>query len=607
MSLPTPADIMDALSEAKQPEAHSYASVFSSRKQARDDGWALLDAIFGLHERLANTDEPFGPMFTMGSRRSFLPQDLSDQQLEWLSELEQEVQDPEFCARLADMLWLCRKDGKAAGRAVRYYLDAGLAVEDLDHWPTSVERYTRSYRLATQLGRKSELRDQVLNFLLERLRVHRGDDPRWFSLKIMLLLYEARHGDHDELLVFAQTAVARAEGEGDFRRQRDYLNFIIKLHHRKKDTDAEEEARVNVARSFKAEAEVAEINGTGVNSHHFWEDAVKAYRERASLKDQVPALQKRLAAAGRAMLDSMKEHSHSTDISELVKHLQAQFSGQSADVALCRLVMFGLNAPDSMREEVEKSRGEFIASMFQTRIFDYEGRTVAVAPGGLSPDDPGYEERVKADIQRNMSTHRGFAAQAQIGVAMRIITSEHIFDSAFLGEKLADSKFIPEGRLEHYAKGLSYGFEWQLDHSTLFLVPQFEAGLRNIATQIGLIPRNVQPSGVEEAWGLDRLLSEADMVTTLGSSLVFELRSLLIEDYGPKFRHNVAHGLVPPAALQGTDAMYAWWLFLKLCVMPTSYFKEYAAQQITDAPQDEAEEKPSQDETAQCTASRHCK
>ncbi|CAM3308481.1 DUF4209 domain-containing protein [Paracoccus nototheniae] len=592
MSLPTPTDIMDALNKAKEPEAHSYASVFSSRKTAPDDGWALLDAIFGLHERLDNADEPFGPMFTMGSRRSFLPQDLSDEQLDWLSELEQEVQDPEFCARLADMLWLCKKDGKAARRAVRYYLDAGLAVENLDHWPTSVDRYTRSYRLATQLGRKSELRDQVLSFLLDRLRVHRGDDPRWFSLRIMLLLYEARHGAHDELLVFAQTAVARAEREGDFRRQRDYLNFIVKLHHREKDTDAEEEARVDVAQSFKAEAEAVETEGTGINSHHFWEEAVKAYRERASLKDQVPTLQKRLAAAGRAVIESMKEHSHSTDISELVKHLQAQFTEQSADVALCRFVMFGLNQPDTMKEEVEKSRHEFIASMFHTRIFDYEGRTVAVAPGGLSPDDPGYEERVKADVQRNMGLQRGFAAQAQIAVALRIITSEHIIDAAFLGEKLADSKFIPEGRLEHYAQGLSYGFEWKFDHSTLFLIPQFEAGLRNIATQLGLIPRNVQPSGVEEAWTLDRLLSEADMVATLGPALIFELRSLLIEQFGPKFRHNVSHGLVPPAALQGTDAMYAWWLFLRLCVVPTNHFQKFAVQHINDASQEEAKEEP---------------
>lgn len=592
MSLPTPPDIMDALSEAKEPEAHSYASVFSGRKKAPDDGWALLAAIFDLHERLDTAGEPFGPMCTMGDRRSFLPQDLSEQQLEWLFELEQEVQDPEFCARLADILWLCKKDGKAARRAVMYYLDAGMAVEELDHWPTSVGRYTRSYRLATQLGRKSELRDQVLNFLLDRLRVHRGDDPRWFTLRIMLLLYEARHGAHDELLVFAQTAVARAEREGDFGRQRDYLNFIVKLHHREKDTNAEEEARVNIAQSYKAEAEAVETEGTGINSHHFWEEAVKAYRERASLKDQVPTLQKRLAAAGRAVIESMEEHSHSTDISELIKHLQAQFSDQSTDVALCRFVMFGLNQPDAMKEEVEKSRHKFIASMFHTRIFDYEGRTVAVAPGGLSPDDPGYEERVKADVQRNMRLQRGFAAQAQIAVALKIITSEHIIDAAFLSEKLADSKFIPEGRLEHYSQGLSYGFEWKFDHSTLFLIPQFEAGLRNIATQLGLIPRNVQPSGVEEAWTLDRLLSEADMVATIGPALIFELRSLLIEQYGPKFRHNVSHGLVPPAALQGTDAMYAWWLFLRLCVVPTNHFQKFAAQHINDAPQDEAKEEP---------------
>lgn len=74
------------------------------------------------------------------------------------------------------------------------------------------------------------------------------------------------------------------------------------------------------------------------------------------------------------------------------------------------------------------------------------------------------------------------------------------------------------------------------------------------------------------------MLSEDAIVSKLGNALTFALRSLLIEQFGPKFRHNLSHGLIPPSALNGEDALYAWWLFLRLCVWPTSGFHAFLAE-----------------------------
>lgn len=190
-----------------------------------------------------------------------------------------------------------------------------------------------------------------------------------------------------------------------------------------------------------------------MKSHHHWEAAVKAYREMASLKDQVPELQARLAAAGREVLKSMRELSHSTDISDLVKHIQEKFAGEAADAALYKLFMLPLSDPDDLRTQVE-SEGGGISGMFDSRFFDYEGRTVAVAPGAFSPDDARYEERIMADLQRRAAIYRGFSAQAQVANALRIVSMEHKFDAEFLGSRLADSVFIPKDVLSITAKDL---------------------------------------------------------------------------------------------------------------------------------------------------------
>ncbi len=572
---PSISAITAALAAAKNKSARSYSTEFWKNKKEGDDGWVLLWKIFDMTERLNDLGQP-----SSNGSRLFLPKDLTDDQIDWLRSLEKEVDDPEFCARLADIQWLRVKDRKAATRAVRYYMGAGLALEDLDNWAESIDRYSRAYRLATQLGRKGNLRSDVLDFLLARLRVVKGDDPRWWSLKIMYLLYEARHGEHTEMIEYASRAAKIAEHGSDFGRQRDYLELIAKLHHRERSLDVTEEVRVEIALSFRKEAEAA---GSGANSHHHWEAAVKAFRERPSLKDQVQEMQSQLATAGREMLELMQGHSHSIDTSGIVNLIKAEFQGEPSDVVLYKLVSFALLDPDELRREAEEAKAEeakhgFISSILESKFFDYEGRTVAVAPAALTPDDVGYEERIKSDVQRNASLRRSFAVSVKISNALRVVTSEHTIDAQFLTEHIADSAFIPEGRLEHYVEGLAYGFNRQFTPAALFLVPQFEAGLRNIAGQLGITPRNLQASGVEDAWGLERLLSEEAIKEQLGKPLTFELRSLLIEEFGPKFRHNLSHGLIPPIVLgNSTDAMYAWWLFLRLCVIPTAGYRAYIA------------------------------
>jgi hypothetical protein len=574
-------EISAAIAEAEAQEAGSYAAVFSAKSSHLDDGWALLASIFSLHERLSDTDQPFRPMRTMSDgRRSFLPKDLADDQLIWLRELEAEINDPEFCARLSDIIWLCARDGKLAARAVSYYLQAAFALEDLEHWTVSVDRYTRAYRLATQLGRKSPLRAKVLDFLKSRLRTVKGDDPRWWSLKLMTLLYEAREDDHAELIGYAETAAHKAAAASEFRRQRDYLEFIAKLHHRYQNADAEEDVRVAIARSYKKEAEAADATGGGMKAHHHWECAVRAYRERPSLRGEVQELKSRLAAAGRDMLETMQSHSHSTDISDIIAAIRKEFCGLDTDAALYKFVSFGLTKNADIKAKAEESKGTFLASMFNSRVLDYEGRTVANVPGALSSDDPGYEERIKFDIQSSMTIRRDFAVQAQIICAFRILTDEHSFDAEYLSSIVKDSSFIPDGRLEHFCEGLTLGFNQNFSHAAHILVPQFEAGLREIASKLGLSGRNLSSSGVEDAWGLDRLLTEQTVVSHLGDDLVFELKSLLIEEFGPKFRHNLCHGLIPLQALNGADSIYAWWLFLRLCVFPTPGYHAFLREGI---------------------------
>lgn len=75
-------------------------------------------------------------------------------------------------------------------------------------------------------------------------------------------------------------------------------------------------------------------------------------------------------------------------------------------------------------------------------------------------------------------------------------------------------------------------------------------------------------TGVETEKGLGALLVVDAALEILGPGLQLELRSLLVEQEGPNLRNELAHGLVTDAAAWSANAVYAWWLIMRIAVVP---------------------------------------
>jgi hypothetical protein len=132
--------------------------------------------------------------------------------------------------------------------------------------------------------------------------------------------------------------------------------------------------------------------------------------------------------------------------------------------------------------------------------------------------------------------------------------------------------------LSIYVRAIRLGFEWDFSTSLHLLIPQIENSLRFLLVQAGLIVTTVDAIGIEETWPLGRILNEARLVEILGEGLVYELRSLLLGQPGLNIRNLVAHGLMNDRMLNNQNALYLWWLILRLIVYPTSNFRRFADQ-----------------------------
>lgn len=66
----------------------------------------MLEQIFNIHLRHENLSEPFGPMVVMDGRRSMIPGDLDDTQVELLRKVLVGSTTPAVRARIGDVLWV---------------------------------------------------------------------------------------------------------------------------------------------------------------------------------------------------------------------------------------------------------------------------------------------------------------------------------------------------------------------------------------------------------------------------------------------------------------------------------------------------------------------
>jgi hypothetical protein len=168
---------------AEKPEAFYMARPLEKRAadetlaEAVRDGWKFIASILLMHFRPKNAREPFGPMFSLSDgRRSITPDDLTPDHLALLSAVIVSSRDCEIHARIADVIWLKTKDPAFARKGVRAYLASAERLEDPNSWPPCTQRFERAARLARMLGSCDPALVNVLDTVLKKIRIYRGQE-----------------------------------------------------------------------------------------------------------------------------------------------------------------------------------------------------------------------------------------------------------------------------------------------------------------------------------------------------------------------------------------------------------------------------------------------
>ncbi|GBE56086.1 hypothetical protein BMS3Bbin16_00284 [archaeon BMS3Bbin16] len=532
----------------------------------------LLGGIASLILNPDNQSEPFGPLAVFPTSRSAIIDDFTDEHLTILNEILPNIDDPELKSRIADVLWIVKRDHEAAEIAINAYLESADVLEDPEKWTHSAKRIERSLRLAAQLGKNAGHVDTVILHIESVLDKYDGEDPLYFSHRLMDFLIEFQRGDNKKYASLSEKIAIKSESDGNWSRVRAYWETKAKWHALESKPDAERAAKIRAAETYVKEAGVAikrEKPSFMLASAHL-QFAIEAYRRIGEEKEKIKEIHKLLLEHQEKSVKELKEVSTEINLEDTAKAAVERVKGKSLFDALFALATL-VSSPKVtlLQDDVENLAKDYpVRHLFPTSIVNDSGRITGKMPNMLSNDPKEAEKAKRAQMFEQARFHHELNTQGIIEPARRQINLDHNIRTRDFFRIVTNNPFVPPGRELIFAKGLQAGMEGDFIVAAHLLIPQLENSVRYVLSQHGVITSGVDSDGIQDERSLNTTLYHLKAQDIFGEDVLFDLQGLLVERFGYNLRNLLAHGLLAQNSFYILQIRYLWWLTLHLCCLP---------------------------------------
>jgi hypothetical protein len=430
---------------------------------------------------------------------------------------------------VGDVLWICRKDFKAAQIAVASFLEAADFHKTADLWPPHVERLDRAAIISARRGFEEE-RDLVIQTV----------SGEWN---------------------FAGAHWATAES----------------WHRRNNDDAATQRSMIEAAECLVARAQAAasDIPPQNGSASHWMGRAVEALRRAKAEPKRIKVVHRRLLEFQKASLNELKPFDFDPDsIPGLKENREKVQRAATIDIrgfdfekAVLRFAHIGhpTNVVELIESEKANSEGTIWDKVVGANQLDRDGKIADVMPalgvGDENTDQLAFREKL---VQSASLTHWPVAVEWGIEPARRAISYEHPIRTRDLAFLVTNNPFIRAAHEGIYLQGIQAEFigDWLL--AMHLLIPQLEESARYVLQQHGVVTSNLK-QGVQMEKDINELLWDRTAEEIFGEDYLFDLRGIMIERLGCNMRNEMAHGLMCEAALYRAEAVYLWWLVIRLC------------------------------------------
>ena len=594
------------LSDISREGYSSMWQALSSARQALEEGrqahskvlWLLADAC-SMKLIPRSTNDPFKPFFVSEKQLSAIPDSFSEDEILFISNIVCNIDNIWLKARLADLIWL--KNRALGIQFALTAIDAYRSIPlDAKTWICGGrECWERAITLTRML--KGGAGDRINEMATHILAVFdaTGQIDGFLALWLANLLNEnGLAGKSSCAIAKHLESLAQAfDTEGDLRRARLYFEAAATWFKVSKDEAKRAQMIVCVAESWVKEAvsKISSDKSSHLVAASFYENAIQIYRtiqrsERVihRVDERIIELHGCLKESGEKSLDEMSVIStEGIDINQIIDNARNSVRGKTSLEALKAFanLYHGPKVHELRESAIKQLQNHPLQSLFPVTVMSRDGRVIAKRPGINSIENITDEDEVVilSQMIRNYGFLVSIVAQGDIWPALEVLLQEHRLHEIDFVELSKQSPIVPRGREQFFGKALFAGYDGDFVSAIHLLVPQIEHMVRYHLKAAGVKTTNLDLNGIENEFGLSKLMDIPKVTEVFGENLSFEIKALFCDSFGPNLRNNLAHGLIEEEECHSIYVIYAWWLGLKIIFISFWNAARRDTQNIEDA------------------------
>jgi len=571
------ANIKNILSNCAKKDCSEYNRLFAiQRDEAAKSNDLQLEKIFDLleysfffHLRTDHPNDPFEPLFSSQPRVS----DYTTEHIECLENIIEEFDDPEFKSRIADIIWIKKRDYKHAQLAVKSYINAARNLDGKKPLNQILPRIERALQIAKNLNNQ-DLKHLVLEYIFFLVKNRCKPEDGWVSCHFLKLLYENGHREPDELNEISILNAIEMESLNSWEYARDLWTLSAKIC---KDNGKEESKNYALNRCLECYIKDANMYIENKNPNYIvpvdrTKRAIEFARNNGFSSEIIDTLHKKLLEYERKMEQNLHLMEFSIEIPRQITKDKISFieTARSINQALFFLAfitsLVDYNYTYSQAEEDIK-RNPLIFLFSRERISE-EGKTQDIAPA-FSLNEPEKNKEVIHDyMYQTVAPTQQMKYELVINpVRKKVIRKFKICEEDFY-PLVFNNRLIPEGKELIFVRGLNAGLHGNYLVALHLLIPQLENSLRYILRESGIVTSSLTQQGIQEERLSDYLLEHPDFIKIFSRDIKFEIECLFTSKSGANIRNRLAHGLIDANEFNSALFGYSWWFILHLCCNP---------------------------------------
>lgn len=576
-------DFINSDYESILKELTSYSSYWKElskqAKTANEEGnkkkskvlWLLSDICsFMVHAEYLH--EVYSSYMIMQEVRSTAPEDLTIEDIAFLSEIIEECTDFRLKARIGDVLWLYsqKKNIKHLEIALENFIKFPLNVDSL-FTQDSKDSFMRAIKLSLSTKKPTQELEKIL---LNAFHNGKYEDGLYcIHINKLLVALKLDISVNLDVLQKLESFAKKFDKEKQYYIARDYYHSIKGWYEKLNNIDEIHKTIVNIAENFVLEA--TNRKDSQMTAAMFFENAIQEYRGIArkyraeySVDERLSEIYTMMGSSNKLATDEMSLiTTDPIDISPLIISAIERIEQKEFEEAFVIFTSISSTSNfEALRKSSEKSLGSSLSRLFGTTYYSGDGRVIAKTGGGLSTSGDDYELQLEAQMQHEFSIDIDLSVKGSIYPAFEQLVSEHTVTKEYIMSVCLNSSIVPRNRASIWAEGLYYGFEKNFLISTHLLIPQIEHLIRLLLKQAGTQTTVLEASGIEMEKGLSTIIEEPKLEELINKNLIMELKYLLTKSIGYNLRNDVAHGLSTSQTFQSVASVYVWWRILRLVV-----------------------------------------